>query len=151
MLPTILNRSMTGKQRRSSTVICDLVHSKSTVVPRVPNAWMLLFLALALISKYSSTKKGKTKNLFRIQVSDVHKNVNFKVLDTSSFSSSATGILGRFLPVGAYEVRPDLSNASTGFLVFNGKMTEVNYKRHAWNKNCWTLSETDFLEMVDLA
>lgn len=91
------------------------------------------------------------KHLFRIQVSDAHKNVNFKVLDTSSVSVGATGILGRFLPVGAYEVRPDLSDVSTGFLVFNGKMTEVNYKRHAWNKNCWTLSETDFLEMVDLA
>jgi len=88
---------------------------------------------------------------YQIQVSDAHKNVNFKVLDTSSVSAGATGILGRFLPVGAYEVRPDLSDVSTGFLVFNGKMTEVNYKRHAWNKNCWTLSEADFLEMVDMA
>ena len=80
-----------------------------------------------------------------------HRNVNFKVLDMSNFSAEATGILGRFLPKGAYEVRPNLADPTTGFLLFNGKMTEVNYKRHAWTKNCWTLSQADFLEMVDLA
>ena len=89
--------------------------------------------------------------LFRIEMATGHRNVNFKVLDMSNVSTEATGILGRFLPKGAYEVRPNLADPTTGFLLFNGKMTEVNYKRHAWTKNCWTLSQADFLEMVDLA
>ena len=87
----------------------------------------------------------------RIQVGDTHNNVNFKVLDTTHLSSGVTGVLGKFLPAGAYEVKvADNSDLSSGYLVFNGKITTVNYKRHAWNKNCWTVSEADFLDMVDL-
>jgi hypothetical protein len=83
-------------------------------------------------------------------MSNHHKNVNFKVLDTANLSNDLSGILGQFLTPGAYSVRKSGFDSNEGFLLFNGKVAEVKYKRHAWNKNCWTLSDADFLEMTQL-
>ena len=38
-----------------------------------------------------------------------------------------------------------------GKKIFNDRTAEVHYHRHAWNKNCWTLSKPGFLKLINLA
>jgi len=84
---------------------------------------------------------------FQVQVMEKHDNVNFKVVDATKLEN-VEGLIGRFLSPGAYQVQKSVDgDANRGFLVFNNKVTEVHYQRHAWNKNCWTMSEKDFIDM----
>ena len=53
----------------------------------------------------------------RFQMSNHHKNVNFKVLDTANLSNDLSGILGQFLTPGAYSVRKSGFDSNEGFLL----------------------------------
>ena len=51
-------------------------------------------------------------------MSNHHKNINFKVLDTVNLSNDVSGILGQFLIPGAYAVhKSDDGDENKGFLL----------------------------------
>lgn len=79
---------------------------------------------------------------FQIERYTKHNNVNLKVIDYKP-NGSVSGVLGNFLPVGSYQVQKFDENK--GQLIWNGKTMPVIRRRHAWNKNCWTLSNRDFV------
>ena len=81
--------------------------------------------------------------------------MNFKLVEHSNLSNDVDGIIGRFLPKGAYEVIPDdyyrkiPEYGDTGSLHFGSQAVNVTYQRHAHNKDCWTLKEMDAFVLIN--
>merc|ERR1712130_499320 len=92
---------------------------------------------------------------FEIHAATAHGNVNFKLVEHSNLSNDVHGIIGRFLPEGAYEVIPDdyyrkiPKYGDTGSLHFGSQELNVTYQRHAHNKDCWTLKEMDAFVLIN--
>lgn len=88
---------------------------------------------------------------FEVSTYTAHNNVNFKILNSSHLSSNLGGVIGRFLPPQAYEVRsasPHPQYGDEGTLLFRGQEVDVVFQQHAHNKDCWTLKDWAAFDLI---
>lgn len=85
---------------------------------------------------------------FMVQSNEKHGNVNFRLLDQTSLSRSASGVLGQFMIPGCYEVVSD-NDSHDGFLNYHSQTVKVRFQGHAWNKNCWFIQKKDAKSLIE--
>ena len=71
------------------------------------------------------------------------------MLDHGAIVAETTGIIGQFLPPGAYKIHPDEDSSNQGKLEFNGQTVDVTYRLQGRNKNCWTIKTDDAKILVE--
>jgi hypothetical protein len=85
---------------------------------------------------------------FEIESATAHGNINFKLLDHTLLSNDVQGVIGRFLPTGAYKVVSE-DDSNKGKFYYKDQAIDVTFKRHAHNKQCWTMQTVDAKNLIE--
>ena len=97
--------------------------------------------------------------VLRLETANNHENVNFRFEDSTGISDNLGGVIGVFMPLGAYQIltkgtqfpkssrkkmfQDTFSMAEEGVVLVNFQEEEVYeevfFHRHNRDKNCWTI------------
>ncbi|CAG5079821.1 Oidioi.mRNA.OKI2018_I69.PAR.g9384.t1.cds [Oikopleura dioica] len=83
--------------------------------------------------------------VLRLETANNHENVNFRFEDSTGISDNLGGVIGVFMPLGAYQIltKDPFSMAEEGVVLVNFEEEEVYeevfFHRHNRDKNCWTI------------
>jgi len=132
------------------------IHSNLRFNPLYTWASNTLNYADFVLGSVQESSNGKTMHVtvvggptFQVATGDKHGNVNFKLLNHGPIVEETTGIIGQFLPPGAYKIHRDEDSSNQGTLEFRGESVNVTYQLRGRNKDCWTIKTNDAKKLIE--